>query len=180
MITSKEEKLNLLRNLKKEEDIHTLLYEILPEMGFQDVYITHERGNRSENGKDLICSFEDLVESKKDWFAFVVKKGTVAGTSSVIQDIIAQTKDCFEYEYKDVVKGLRIRVNKVKVVTNRHFSAEARNKIETNNHFERANISFWDEEKLVQLIDKYYKQFWLKGSKAYKLYTERFLVKNLR
>jgi len=173
MIT-KDEKLKVLRSIEKEEEIHLLLNEILPELGFKDVHITHERGNRSENGKDLICSYEDKIELKKDWIAFVVKKGVVAGTSIVIQDIIAQTKDCFEHEYKDVVKGLRIRVNKVKIVTNRHFSSEAKSKIETNNNFDKANISFWDEEKLIELIEKHYPQFWLKGSKSYKKYVERF------
>lgn len=171
---SKEDKIKAIRNIESEEEIHTLLYEILPELGFKDVYITHERGNKSERGKDLICSFEDTVEGKKDWIAFVVKKGVVAGKSVVIQDIIAQTKDCFEYEYKDTIKGLRIRINKVKIVTNRHFSSEAERNIGDSNNFDKANISFWDEEKLIKLIDKHYPQYWLKGSKAYKKYVERF------
>lgn len=174
-MTTKEDKIKAIRNIEKEEDIHTLLYEILPELGFKDVYITHERGNKSERGKDLICSFEDIVEEKKDWIAFVVKKGVVAGKSVVIQDIIAQTKDCFEFEYKDTIKGLRIRISKVKIVTNRHFSSEAERNIGDNNNFDKANIAFWDEEKLIQLIDKHYPQYWLKGSKSYKKYVERFI-----
>jgi energy-coupling factor transporter ATP-binding protein EcfA2 len=173
-MTTKEDKIKAIRNIEKEEDIHTLLYEILPELGFKDVYITHERGNKSERGKDLICSFEDVVEGKKDWIAFVVKKGVVAGKSLVIQDIIAQTKDCFEFEYKDIIKGLRIRINKVKIVTNRHFSSEAERNIGENNNFDKANIAFWDEEKLIQLIDKHYPKYWLKGSKSYKKYVDRF------
>ena len=144
---TKEDKVKAIRNIENEEDIHTLLYEILPELGFKDVYITHERGNKSERGKDLICSFEDIVEGKNDWISFVVKKGVVAGKSAVIQDIIAQTKDCFEFEYKDTIKGLRIRINKVKIVTNRHFSSEAERNIGDNNNFDKANIAFWDEEK---------------------------------
>jgi len=175
--TTKDDKIKAIREIAKEEDIHDLLYEILPELGFKDVYITHERGNKSENGKDLICSYEDKVEGKKDWLAFVVKKGVVAGKSIVIQDIIAQTKDCFEHEYKDIIKGLRIRINKVKIVTNRHFSSEAERKIGDNNNFDKANISFWDEEKLIKLIDKHYPQYWLKGSKSYKKYVENFNAK---
>jgi len=173
-MTTKEDKVRAIRNIENEVDIHTLLCEILPELGFKDVYITHERGNKSERGKDLICSFEDTVEGRKDWIAFVVKKGVIAGKSTVIQDIIAQTKDCFEFEYKDTIKGLRIRINKVKIVTNRHFSSEAERNIGDNNNFDKANIAFWDEEKLIQLIDKHYPQYWLKGSKAYKKYVERF------
>ena len=52
---SKIEKLDYLHNLKKETDIHILLEELLPEMGFKDVKITHEKGNKPEYGKDLIC-----------------------------------------------------------------------------------------------------------------------------
>jgi hypothetical protein len=173
-MTTKEDKIKAIRSIEQEQDIHYLLFEILPELGFKDVYITHERGNKSERGKDLICSYEDSVEGKKDWIAFVVKKGVVAGRSAIIQDIIAQTKDCFEYEYKDVIKGLRIRINKVKIVTNRRFSAEAERNIGENNNFDKANIAFWDEEKLIHLIDKHYPQYWLKGSKIYKKYVERF------
>jgi hypothetical protein len=174
MATTKEDKLAIIRNIDKETDIHTLLSELLPEMSFKDVHITHERGNKSEQGKDLICSQEDTIEDKKDWIAFVVKKGIVAGKSTVIQDIIAQTKDCFEYEYKNVIQGLRFRVNKVKVVTNAHFSNEAERNIRESNKFDNANIDFWDEEKLIKLIDKYYPQYWVQGSKKYKKYVEKF------
>jgi len=174
MSVTKEEKLKIIQNIEKEEDIHRLLSELLPEMGFKDVHITHERGNKSEQGKDLICSYEDTIEDKKDWIAFVVKKGVVSGKSLVIQDIISQTKDCFEYEYKNTIKGLRIRINKVKIVTNRHFSSEAERNIGQNNNFDKANIDFWDDEKLLKFIDKYYPQYWLKGSKTYKKYVEKF------
>ena len=129
MSVTKEEKLKIIQNIEKEEDIHRLLSELLPEMGFKDVHITHERGNKSEQGKDLICSYEDTIEDKKDWIAFVVKKGVVSGKSLVIQDIISQTKDCFEYEYKNTIKGLRIRINKVKIVTNRALFFRSRKNI---------------------------------------------------
>ena len=99
---NKTEKLNVLHSLKKEENIHTLLEELLPEIGYQDVEITHERGNKPEDGKDLICSMFDKVEEKKEWIAFVVKKGVIAGTSSSIADVQSQVKDCFEYEYKSL------------------------------------------------------------------------------
>ncbi|MDR2835869.1 MAG: NACHT domain-containing protein [Bacteroidales bacterium] len=174
MAATQEDKLAKIRNIGKETDIHILLSELLPEMGFKDVYITHERGNKSEDGKDVICSFEDKIEKTKDWTAFVVKKGTVAGTSATIQDIIYQTQDCFSYEYKNVIKGLRFRVNKVKIVANGHFSNEAERKIRESNNLQNANIAFWDDEKLINLIDEYYPQYWVKGSKSYKKYVEKF------
>ncbi len=172
---NKSEKLEFLHSLKKEENIHELLEELLPEMGFSDVIVTHERGNKPEDGKDLICSKYDEIEDKKEWLAFVVKKGAVAGTSSVIQNVQSQVKDCFEYEYKSLrTTSERVRVNKVKVVTNFHFSSGATDKILRNNFLDKANIDFWFDEKLVSFIDKYYKNYWIKGSKAYKKYIEVF------
>lgn len=172
---NKKEKLDILHSIKKEEDIHVLLDELLPEMGFNDVYVTHERGNKPEDGKDLICSKYDEIEGKKEWLAFVVKKGTIAGTSSVIQDIQSQVKDCFQYEYKSLkTVSERVRINKVKVITNFHFSSGAEDKILRTNDLDKANIDFWNDEKLMSFIDKYYQSYWIKGSKSYKKYVEVF------
>lgn len=173
-----EQKIESLHQLKKEEDIHLLLDELLPEMGFQDVTITHERGNRPEDGKDIICSKYDNIEDKKEWIAFVVKKGAVAGTSSMIQDIQSQVKDCFEYEYKSLATtNERVRISKVKVITNYHFSSGAVEKILKNNFFDKANIDFWNDKKLINFLDKYYPSYWIKGTKSYKKYVEIFKEK---
>lgn len=173
-MTTKEEKLNIIKSFKKESEIHTLLEELLPTMGFDDVTLTHERGNAPENGKDLICSVFDVIENKKDWYAFVVKKGVIAGTSAAIKDVDGQVTDCFVYEYKSITKGERIKINKVKVVTNNHFSAGATSKILERNSIDKANIDFWDGDKLLAFIENFYPQYWLKGSKSYKTYIERF------
>lgn len=175
-IEHKKEKMDFLHNIKKEVEIHSLLAEVLPKLGFNDVTITHERGNVPENGKDLICSRHDELEDKKDWYAFVVKKGTISGTSAQICEIESQIKDCFKYEYKSLkTTSERVRINKVKVVTNEHFSSGARDKILQNPDIEKANVDFWDDERLMTLIDKYYPQYWQNGSPAYKEYVEIFL-----
>lgn len=174
---NKNEKLDFLHNIKKEIDIHSLLAEVLPKLEFKDVVITHERGNMPENGKDLVCSLYDKLEDKKDWYAFVVKKGTINGTSSQINEIESQIKDCFKYEYKSLkTTSERVRINKVKVVTNEHFSSGAKEKILSNQDIDKANVDFWDDEKLIALIDKNYPQYWQNGSPTYKEYVEKFLA----
>lgn len=173
--TTKEEKINKLRSISKEYEIHSLLEELLPLMGLSDVHVTHERGNHSEDGKDLICSYHNPIDDTTEWWAFVVKKGTIAGNSSTIQDIIAQVRDCFAYEYKNIIKGLRFHVNKVKIVTNQHFSNEAERKIRESELERNANIDFWDEDKLLIYIDKYNPLYWVKGTQQYKIYIEHFL-----
>ena len=175
-IKNKQEKLEYLHNLAKETDIHTLLAEILPSLGFHDVYITHERGNAPENGKDVICSLLDTLEDKKDWYAFVVKKGKVSGTSSEICTINSQIKDCFKYEYKSLnVRSERVRINKVKVVTNERFSTGAKDKILQDPDIDKANVDFWDDEKLIKLIDAKCPKFWQQGSPTYKKYVDALI-----
>ncbi|MBZ9779857.1 NACHT domain-containing protein [Psychroflexus sp. CAK8W] len=170
---SKQEKLNFLTSIKKETEIHSILEEILPEMGFSDVKVTHEKGNKPEFGKDLVCSYLDEIEDKKDWFAFVVKKGKVSGSTGVVREIENQVFECFKYPYKSLEQTKKIPINKVKIITNEHFSSGAKDKIFDSNNDERANIDFWDGEKLIYFIDKYYPKFWVRGSKQYKKYIER-------
>jgi len=170
---SKIEKQEYLKFIQKETDIHLILEELLPEMGFADVKVTHEKGNKPEFGKDLVCSFLDEIEGKKDWYAFVVKKGKVSGSSGAVREIENQVYECFKFPYKSLEQTKKIPINKVKVITNEHFSSGAKDKIFDSNNDERANIDFWDGEKLIQFIDKYYPKFWVKGSKQYKKYIER-------
>lgn len=178
MVTkNKSEKMDFLHGITKETEIHSLLEEILPKLGFEDVIVTHEKGNTPENGKDLVCSRYDDIEKKKDWYAFVVKKGTIGGSSKLINEIEAQIKDCFKYEYKSLkTTNERVRINKVKVVTNEHFSNGAKDKILSNPDVDKANVDFWDNKKLISLIDNNYPQYWQKGSPEYKEYVEKFLA----
>lgn len=170
---SKTDKLEFLKSIRKETEIHTILEELLPEMGFSDVKITHEKGNKPEFGKDLVCSYADKVEGKNDWYAFVVKKDKISGSSGAIREIENQVYECFKYPYKSVEQTKKIPINKVKVVTNAYFSSGAKDKIFDSNNDERANIDFWNGERLIYFIDKYYPKFWVRGSKQYKKYIER-------
>ena len=171
---SKKDKREFIHSISDETDIHILLEELLPEMGYCDVKITHQKGSRPEYGKDLICSSIDKIENKKDWLAFVVKKGTIAGNASAIREIQDQVYECFEYPYKSIEQRKDIPINKVKVVTNMHISSGAEDKVFDSNKFDKANIDFWGCEKLIEFIDKYYPKYWLSGSKQYKKYVEKF------
>lgn len=170
---SKQDKLDFLHSISKEVDIHSLLEELLPEMDFEDIKVTHEKGNQPEYGKDVVCSRLDKLENKKDWYAFVVKKGKIAGNATVIREIQDQVYECFKYPYKSIEQKKKIPINKVKVVTNQHFSSGAKQKIFESNQDEKANVDFWDDEKLIAFIDEYYPKYWVKGSKQYKKYIER-------
>ncbi len=171
---NKAEKLAQIKSISPETAIHTLLEELLQEMGFNDVYITHENGGKSEDGKDLICSYTNPIVGEKEWWAFVVKKGTIQSNSAIIQDVIGQVIECFQYPYENAIRGIKANINKVVIVTNDHFSNEAERKIRTANNIPKANVEFWDAEKLVNFIEDKYPQYWLKGSKIYKKYVDAF------
>lgn len=171
---NRAEKIQQIKSITPETEIHSLLEELLQEMGFADVYITHERGGKSEDGKDLICSYTNSITNEKEWWAFVVKKGAIQSNSAIIQDIIAQVNECFTLPYENAIRGLRVNINKVVVVTNDHFSNEAERKIRTASNLPKANVEFWDAEKVVNYIDDKYPQYWLKGSKIYKKYVDAF------
>ena len=174
-MNTKQDKVKFIQELENESKIHEILEELLPEMGYSDVRITHEKGSNSEYGKDLVCSDFDTREKRKKWIAFVVKHGVISGSASKFAEVEAQVHECFTYEYKSPVLNERIRINEVKVVTNRHFSNAAEAKIlENKDLIERPNVSFWDFEKLILLIDEFYPKFWYRGSKSYKKYIERF------
>lgn len=172
-----KDKQDKLKNISKETEIHTLLQELLKEMKYNDVEITHEKGNVPEYGKDLIASRYDEIEDKYEWTAFVVKKGDLTGTSSMNMDIKSQIQECFEYPYESLKKG-RIDISKVKVVVNGKIRGGAKSKFLKDDFYKNPNISFWAGEDLIKHIDKYYPRFWINGSSSYKHYIELFQQNN--
>jgi len=172
------EKIEKIQSIEKESEVHELLMELLPTMGYSDVTLTHERGSLPENGKDIVASKFDSEENKKDWYAFVVKKGDIKGTSPGIQEVKAQVEDCFNYSWNSIIKGSDIKINKVKVVTSGKFNSGAIIKILADHFFSNPNLNFWGATELVEHIDKYCKRIWLKGNRIYKQYVELFQEKN--
>ncbi|MCR5862702.1 NACHT domain-containing protein [Flavobacterium sp. J372] len=172
-----KEKINKLQNISKETEIHELLKELLPYMGYQNVTITHESGNVPEYGKDLIASLPDKIEEINEWTAFVVKKGDITGTSRMNVELQAQVKECFDYAYESLKYG-KLNIAKVRIVTNGKINSGAKQKFFKDDFYSNANVIFWSYEELVKYIDKYYPRFWLKGSKNYKHYIELFQTRN--
>jgi energy-coupling factor transporter ATP-binding protein EcfA2 len=167
-----------IQNIERETDLHDILMDLLPKMGYTDVTLTHERGNNPEMGKDIVASIIDLIENKKEWTAFVIKKGDVRGTSVGTQEIKAQVEECFTFSWNSISKGKDNKISKVKVVTSGKYNSGATTKILQDSFYNNPNISLWSSVEIVNHIDKYYPRFWLKGNKTYKHYVEIFQEKN--
>lgn len=172
-----KDKLQKLKDISKETEIHTLLYELLQQMRYKDVQITHENGNVPEYGKDLIAARYDEIEDIYEWTAFVVKKGDLTGTSQTNSEIKAQVEECFDYHF-DSLKHGRINISKVKIVTNGKINSGALQKFNKDEFYKNPNIAFWTNEQLLKFIDKDFPRFWLEGSKDYKHYIEIFQNNN--
>jgi hypothetical protein len=175
---NRTEKIEKIQNIDKETDLHDILMELLPKMGYKDVTLTHERGNNPEMGKDIVASMLDEIENKKNWTAFVVKKGDVRGSSGGTKEINAQIEECFDFPWHSISKGKDNKISKVKVVTSGIYKTGAVLKIIQDSFYNNPNISLWSSVELVEYIDKFYPRYWLKGDKIYKHYIEVFQQKN--
>jgi len=172
-----KDKLLKLQSISRETEIHELLKDLLPYMGYQNVLITHESGNVPEYGKDLIASRHDEVEDTNEWTAFVVKKGDITGASRINSEIKSQVQECFDYPYESLKLG-KLSIAKVKIVTNGKINSGAKQKFYKDEFYNNPNVTFWSDEDLIKYIDKFYPRFWLKGSKNYKHYIELFQERN--
>lgn len=172
------EKQEIIIKLERETDLHEILMDLLPKMGYQNVTLTHERGNNPEMGKDIVASIVDKIENRKEWTAFVIKKGDIRGTSVGTQEIKAQVEECFIFPWNSISKGKDNKISKVKVVTSGKYNSGAITKILQDGFYNNPNISLWSAVELVEHIDIYYPRFWLKGNKTYKHYIEIFQQKN--
>jgi energy-coupling factor transporter ATP-binding protein EcfA2 len=172
-----KDKLDKLFNVSKETEIHEILYDLLRQMEYENVEITHENGSVPEYGKDLIASRLDDIEGVLEWTSFVVKKGDITGSSKTNIEIKAQVEESFYYSF-DSLKHGRINISKVKIVTNGKINSGAEQKFYRDEFYKNPNISFWTGKELMKFIDKFYPRFWLEGSKDYKQYVEIFQKNN--
>ncbi|MGD9159184.1 MAG: NACHT domain-containing protein [Desulfobacteraceae bacterium] len=170
MILSHSKKIEKLKEFKDENELRIFLMDLFKLIGFSDVQLTHKYG-APEFGKDIIASLDHPLD-KKEWYAFVVKHGRVTGGTDSIEKIKNQIKQSFEYPY-ECIDGNNRKINKVRVITNEHFTQGAIEAIRKSPHLQiYTNFDFWWNEKLIEFIDKKYPEFWLPGDFISKEYTK--------
>ena len=170
-----QQKLLKLQQFDNEASFRIFLIDLIKRMGFRNVLHTHRYGS-PELGKDIIGQISHTIDGD-ECHAFVVKYGRIGGGTLEIETIKGQIKQSFEYPYDDL-NGNKLRVNKVKVVTNENFTTGAQTSISSSSELRMfSNIEFWYHEKLIPLIDKYYSDFWLPGDEFCKEYTKNLKYK---
>jgi len=153
-----QEKRDELEGFEDEEEVRLFLQDLLRKIGFGEVTETHEYG-AVEHGKDIIAFLEHQVDGT-EWHAFVVKKGRISGSSSNVEDLKSQIKQCFEHDYP-LPSGGYIRIDKVKVVSNGNITKGARETLNDSVELKSVgSVEFWDRDKLIDLTDEHYPNFW--------------------
>lgn len=169
------QKLEKLKSFKNEKEFREFLIDFLKKRGFTNVMHTHRYGS-PEQGKDIIAKYPHSLEGE-DWYAFVVKYGRIGGGTNEIETIKNQIKQSFEYPYEGP-NGSKLKINKVKVVTNENFTGGAQSQISGSPELKiYNNFDFWWNENLIEYIDQYYSDFWLPGDAFIKEYTKNFTNK---
>jgi hypothetical protein len=167
-----QDKIQRLKNFPNEKEFREFLIDFLKKCGFKDVRHTHRYGS-PELGKDIIAKYPHSLEGD-DWYAFVVKIGRISGGTNDIEKIKNQIKQSFEYPYSGPDSN-KLKVNKVKVVTNENFTGGAQDELSQSPELKLYNnFNFWWNENLIELIDKYYPDFWLPGDIFAKEYSKSF------
>ncbi len=168
-------KISKLKEFKNEKEFREFLIDFLRKRGFTDVIHTHRYGS-PELGKDIIAKFRHGIDGF-EYYAFVVKYGHIGGGTNEIETIKNQIKQSFEYPYVGI-DGNKIKINKVKVVTNDNFTNGAQNSISTSPELRiYNNFGFWWNETLIPEIDEFYIDFWLPGDSFSKEYSKEFTRK---
>jgi len=169
------EQISKLKDFKNEKEFREFLIDFLRKSGFENVIHTHRYG-QPEQGKDIIAMYPNSFEGI-DWYAFVVKYGRIGGGTNEIETIKNQIKQSFEYPYVGP-DGNKLKINKVKVVTNENFTGGAQSQLSSSPELKvYNNFSFWWNENLIPLIDKHYPDFWLPGDAFAKEYSKAFVKK---
>lgn len=165
-------KIQKLKNFRNEKEFREFLIDLLKKLGFENIIHTHKYG-KPELGKDIIAKLKHSLEGE-EWYAFVVKVGSIGGGTLEIENIKGQIKQSFEYPYDDLNKG-KININRVKVVTNEYFTQGAQETLNASRELKiYSNFSCWWNEELIPLIDKTYSDFWLPGDRFLKEYSKTF------
>lgn len=146
-------KIKKIREINHEvRFFHPLLKDLLPNLpSVSNVTYTH---GQNEMGADFVVTLRDLALNEDEYVGLIVKCGDIRQNHD---DIERQIKECLLP--RKISGGKKnIYLNQIWVVTNGRVSENAKDKIFEEH--KNKNIKFIWDEKLVELVDKYYPVFW--------------------
>ncbi len=137
-----------LGNLSNEEEFRQLLKEILEDLGFQDIELTH---GTDEMGKDIVFSNRNKFKMK-EWNAIVAKVGKIKTDDArklpdKIKLLIYQVEEAYAFKYEDD-KGSKHLITRVFIATNESITKDAKKRIRKKL---KGNVFFIEKDTLLNL-----------------------------
>lgn len=137
-----------LGNISNEEEFRQLLKEILEDLGFQDIELTH---GTDEMGKDIVFSNRNKFKMK-EWNAIVAKVGKIKTDDArklpdKIKLLIYQVEEAYAFKYEDD-KGSKHFITRVFIATNESITKDAKKRIRKKL---KGNVFFIEKDTLLDL-----------------------------
>lgn len=151
-----KQKLQSLKDGKKEDELFPYLQHLFQTMGYNNVDIVH---GATEFGKDLVFSTYDQKMKRESWTAVIVKnKDASMQDFEDHGEIMRQIKLAFRHPYKDSIGKSQI-MSSVIIVVNGKISSNAKSVIEhtVEPHF-FANIALWNQQRISEEITEHIEQ----------------------
>lgn len=146
-------KIERIASLKHEvKDLHPILNVLLNRLpGITSVEYTQ---GPTEMGADFILTKRDETLGGEEYVGCIVKVGQIKQDHS---EVIRQIEEC-EIERKIEGGKKEVFLTELWVITTGNITAGAQRKIHHN--FNNKNVKFISGERLAQLIDKHYGEYW--------------------
>ena len=131
-----------------------VIQPLLRKMRFNSVRFNH---GRKEYGKDFtFCELDKFGQVK--YFGMQVKAGNVSGkVNSSIDELIGQIEDAFTIPYYDLDSRNPLYISTLIILISGHFTENAKEKIMYKvNKGLHGSVYFIDQEKVLELIEKYW------------------------
>lgn len=147
------QKIERIRRLEKEvQDFHPLLRVLLKRIPY--IKNLEYRQGPGENGADFVLEKHDEVLNSTSYIGVIVKVGKIKQDQT---DVERQIEECGMERTFDSGKK-KIFISEIWIITNDTVTENAQQKI----HFKYKNTSivFFDVQKVVALVDRYYPEYW--------------------
>lgn len=146
-------KIKKIRELTNEvEQFHPLLKDLLPKLpNVSKVDYTH---GTNEMGADFIVTTREATLDTEEYIGLVVKSGNISQDHESLE---RQIKECAVP--RKIEGGKRkVYLNQIWIVSNGSISENAKRKI--HEEYKAKNIKFIWDERLVDLVEKFYPEYW--------------------
>lgn len=142
-----------VKKLEKEvQDFHPLLRVLLSRIPYVK-NIEYCQGP-NENGADFVLEKHDDVLNSTLYIGVIVKVGKIKQDQT---DVERQIEECGMERTFDNGKK-KVYVSEIWIITNDSITSNAKQKI--HHKYKSSSIHFFDGEKIVSLIDRYYPEYW--------------------